>query len=63
MVHDLSDEKGQCTMYVCFPCWTHFPANEGKARTDFYALIQRSYCATRIEQDSEEASKEEIMDV
>ena len=60
--HEGSDDKGLCRVHVTLPCWKQHPGNKDKVRSDCQTLIERSFRARCIEQDSEETNKEEIID-
>ena len=55
--HEGSDDKGLCRVHVTLPCWKQHPGNKDKVRSDCQTLIERSFRARCIEQDSEERIK------
>ena len=46
-----SDDKGLCTVPVCFPRWKQNPTNKDEVRSDFHKLIKIPPRATCLEQD------------
>ena len=48
--HGDSDDKGLCTVPVCFPRWKQNPTNKDEVRSDFHNLIKISPRATCLEQ-------------
>ena len=59
--HEGSDDKGQCTIHVYFTYWKYSSVNKEKMRADFLDLINNSFMAKCIEQDAEDADKQEII--
>ena len=59
--HEGSDDKGQCTMHMCFECWKRSPVNKGELRADFLDLINNSFTAKCIEQGAADVNNQEII--